>query len=672
MCKSTKQNRAADSRSATSEVMPNAGSSTPPPAPNAFQGKPERVPQIAYIRERAGDGFLTSAKRYYEFFGVNVHVADSIMQIVEHLGQQSGVQQKIAIVSHAHPRGMIIPFFTNGVRGTNKEIFTAFAESDLRGLELLCPFATSGNHLHDWGSEMSGLLTTLRARPNGPARLTPFSLQTSNQPNGNLLKFFKYCFDIVYLRDPGRVKRNATSGALNGTQRTTLENFVGAILNALKPLVRTDWSATDQQVNDLRALLTGLSAADMNLGSANSHLGLDNDSMNDFPTLQVIPAAMPNFRTQLNAARQKLDSSSWVDVRGCRAGEDAEYVEALGTFFGRPGQVPKVSAPRHFQSYPEIAFERPATRANITSLLGSAHWGHSAVQFKEKFSVWADLIRVRPLHTDFWHTLFTGRAARFAGLGWRSEIPALFIQTPGLAQLTPMNFTQVIGKLKDYFNVPNGSVPNAGALSGMATLVSALPGHNQSLLAAVPDSTAPAQLTSLFNQLKVVNDALSQSVVPATAPPLTAALIRTYQTGLNDFLDTGPLATVKTFMTAADTSLQTGDGLYYYLIFAGLPIYVFGKPQLNKNGLVVLNEHRAEAFQSWFKCLWADPLPSSGDYLSANIATLAHRQVACLVGEDRSSIVSICPLPRYMNCMRKRPLPSGEDESACGDFTGPF
>ncbi|HOY05858.1 MAG TPA: hypothetical protein PLO67_10680 [Saprospiraceae bacterium] len=673
MCKSTKQNRAADSRTAAAGVLPASGGGDPAPAPNAFQGKPERVPQIAYVRERAEDGFLGSAKRYYQFFGINVHEVNSIVEILQHLSQQSAMQ-KVVVVSHAHPRGMIIPFFTNGVTGTNKEIFTAFAESDLRGLELLSPFPTGVNHLFNWDSILVRLMTAVRARPNATARLTPFSLQTSGRPNGNLLQYFKYCFDIVYLRDPGRVKRNPSQrDGLTSGQRTTLANFVGAILDALKPLVRADWSATDQQILDLKTLITGMTYDDLpGVGDFHPHLGLDDDSMNDFPTLLAIPAAMPTFRTNLDNARQKLDSSSWVDVRGCRVGQDEEYLEALRTFFGRTGQEPKISAPRHFQNYPEIDRERPGTRANIGALITGGHWGHNETAFKEKFSVWADLLRVRPLHVDFWNTLLTGRTARFAGLQWRSEIPALFIPTPGLADLNPMNFTEIIGKLKDFFNVPNASVPSAGVLSGMATLAAALPGHNASLLATVSDSATPAQLNTLFTQLQSVNTALSASVVPAAAPPLNPGVIRGYQTGLNDHLDTGPLAALKTFMTAAATSLETGDGLCYYLLFAGLPVYVFGKPQLSKNGLIVLDAYKGPAFQSWFKCLWADPLPASGAYLTANINTQAHRQVAGLVGDDRTSLVSICPLPRYMNCMRKRPMPSGEDESACGDFTGPF
>ena len=670
------------------EVLPNAGGGgpggggpggggVPTPAANAFLGKPERVPEIAYIRERPGDGFLTSAKDYYEFFGITVEPVDSIVEILQHLGTLPGTKERVLIVSHAHPRGMIIPFFTNGVKGTNKDIFNAFAESDLRGLKLLSPFETSTNHLFNWDSIMGQLLSMLRGLPNASTVLTPFNLQTSGSPSGDLRDFFKFCFDIVYLRNPGRVRRNPSQAAgLTASQRTILENFVGAILNALKPGIITSLGVNDAQVQAVRTLITGVTYADLpGVGDFHPHLGLDNDNMNDFPTLQAAVTAVQGgaFRSQLNAARQKLTASSLLDVRGCRAGEDPEYVEALRVFFGRPGQLPSVTAPRHFQSYPQLAFQPPNNRGAIQSWLGATRWGHSTTVLREKFTVWAELIRVKPLHVDFWSNLFGGPAARFAGLQWRTEIPALFIPTPGLSELTPLTFNQIIGKIKDYFNVPNASVPSASTLSGMAALVGNLPTYNTSLLAEVPDSAGAPQLQTLYTQLRQINNDLAQSVVPATAPtPLTPAVIRQYQTGLNTFLDNTPLAPVKAFMTAAKTSLETGDGLYYYLLFAGLPVYVFGKPELSKNGIVVLDGHRAVALQSWYKCLWADALPGTGTYTGANISQTAARHAPSMVGEDRTSLTSICPLPRYMNCIRKRPMPPGEDESACGDLTGPF
>lgn len=676
MCKKT-TNRAPSLEDAR-RILPNTSSggsgSGGAPAPNAFLGSPERTPQIVFIRERTGDGFLTSARTYYELFGMDVRMVDSVAEIVSLLAQPGSIYERIAIINHAHPRGMIIPFFTNGVRGTNKEIFREFAKSDLDGLKLLSPFEVPLNHLFGWDSIMSHLMGLLRSR--SAASLQPFGLHASGSPSGDLRELFKFCFDIVYLRDPQRVKRNPSqTNGLTAAQRTILERFVVEILNQIKPRLVSSLSVTSSQVDGLRSAITALTYADMtgvaSLGNFHPDLGLTDDSMNDFPTLEaVVTAIQGGFRTQLLAARQRINASTLIDIRGCRAGEHEDYLEAIREFFGTGDRKPTVTAPRWFQAFPKVAFQPPATRANIASWIGAARWGHTSAQLKEAFRNWAELIRVRPLHVDFWRTLLRGEAVRFGALDWRTQIPALFIATPGLAELNGLSFSQVIGKLKDYFNVPNAAVPNASTLTSLAPVTNNLSAWSAALLTPASDSATSTQRGTLFQNLQQINTALSQSFVPATSPnapdPPTGAQLRGYQTALAGFLENTRLAPIKNFMTAAADSLETGDGLYFYLLFAGLPVFVHGTPELNKNGLVVLHGHRTVALQSWYKCLWKDPLPTTGPYTSATIENINHRQVAGLVGEDRTSYLSICPMPRYMHCIRKRPLPTGEDESLCG------
>lgn len=667
MCKTTKGTQTAASPDAV-RTATRTGRAQPEPA-NAFRGQRERVPEVAFIRERRGDGFLMSAEDYYRLFGIHVALVDSIEQVVRQIANSTVVFQRLLLVSHAHPRGMIIPFFTNGVRGTNREIFREFAKSDLDGLKLLSPFEASSQHLFNWNTVISSLMALIR-RANAAA-LQPFGFQASGNPTtDDLLEFVQFAFDIVYLRDPGRVKRNSSSGGLREGQRTILENFVGEILNQMKPGLARSHGVTAAQVQTLRTTITGLTYSQLTVADAHPDLGLGDNSMNDFPTLQAAVAAINNeFRTKLTDARSKINASTLIDIRGCRAGERPDYVEAIREFFGTGAQKPTVTAPRWFQAYPEIGFDQPVTRANIATRIGGSLWGHTSAELKTKFGDWAELIRVRPLHVDFWLALLRGQTIRFGSLAWRTEIPALFIPGPGLTALNGLDFAQAIGKLKDYFNVPNAQVPTTAVLTGLATVTNSLATWRPQLLTPAPDSMPGGQRTTLFGQLQRINTTLSQSLVPATSPsapnPPTAAQLRGYQTALVGHLENTRLTPIKTFMTAAADSLERGDGLYFYLLFAGLPVFVHGTPQLSKNGLVVLHAHRAAALQSWYKCLWKDPLPATGPYRSATIDTRNHRQVTALVGEDRTSYLSICPMPRYMHCIRKRPMPPDEDESLC-------
>ncbi|MFC5412208.1 hypothetical protein ACFPMF_22980 [Larkinella bovis] len=678
MCTTTRRNQTPAKKEVIG-ILPNqatGGGQPAPLPPNAFLGKPERVPDIVFIRERKEDGFLDSAKDYYTLFGIPVQRVDSVVEIVTALSEATQPYQRIGIVSHAHPRGMIIPFFTGGVRGTNKEIFREFAKSDLAGLKLLSPFETPVNHLFNWESVM-GQLTKL-IRDTKADVLEPFGLKTSGVFEGDLREYVKFCFDIVYLRDPGRVRRNASStSGISKTDRQTLEAFVGEILDQTRPLVVKAKNVTDTQVEAVRTLITGITynrlTSNVNMPDVHPNLGLDTDNMNDFPTLKAAVKAVKDgvFRAQLTAARTHIKTATLIDVRGCRAGEDADYVEAIREFLGSGEQKPTVTAPRWFQAYPKIAFRNPTNQSQVkTTLDHASQWGYTPTQRKAAFTTWAELIRVKPLHLDFWLKLLKGKATALATLAWRSQIPALFIATPGLTALNSQNFNQVIGSLKDFFAVPTAAVPKASVLTALQPITSNLPTWGPKLLTLVAAGASATQRTTLFQQLQQINDALSQSFVPTTSPhapdPPTVAELQGYQTALLTFLEDTKLTPIKTFLTAAATSLETGDGLHYYMLFAGLPVFVHGTPELTKNGLVVLDRHKGPALQAWYQCLWKDALPASGPYKTATIGTKAHRQVTGLVGEDRASYLSICPIPSYMNCIRKRPLPPDEDENLCG------
>jgi hypothetical protein len=677
MCKSTKGTQAA-AGAGVRGVKPNQGSGgnnpAPPTPPNAFGGRPERVPQISFIRERAGDGFLDSAKDYYTRFGINVQLVDSVAEIVTALSTANQVFKCIGIVSHAHPRGMLIPFFTNGVKGTNKDIFREFAKSDLDGLKLLCPFESGINHLFNWESKMAQLLTLIRS--TNAASLQPFGLQTNGILEGDLREYVKYCFDIVYLRNPGRVLRNpSNTDGLSAGQRNILENFVKEILNQIRPKIMAAKSVTTPQVDAVMNVVLGYSYNQVitatGIGDFHPHLGLDNDNMNDFPTLSAATTAVHNgFHEKLVTARTHINASTFIDIRGCRAGQDEDYLEAIREFFGTGEQKPTVSAPRWFQGYPKIGFKTLNTQAQVKSALNHAsEWGYTPTQRKATFTTWAELIKVKPLHFDFWLSLLKGKATTFASLSWREQIPPLFIATPGVAALNGKDFGQVVGSLKDFFAVPTTSIISPSAITALQPITSNLPTWNPQLTTPLAaDATSP-QRTTIFQNLQTINSALAQSFVPATSPnapePPTAGQLQGFQTTLLNFLENTKLTAVKTFMTAAAESLETGDGIHFYMLFAGLPVFVNGIPELGKNGLFVLDAHKVAAFQEWYKCLWKDPLPASGAYKTATIGTLSNRQVAALVGEDRTSLLSICPIPKYMSCIRTRPLQPGDDESLC-------
>jgi hypothetical protein len=658
-----------------STIQPNqpSGQHVPAPAPNEFLGKQERVPQLVYVANFKSDGFLGPAKEFYEFFGIEVKLVKSVHEIVVDLTKRQGVFERLAIVSHAHPRGMLLPMFSGATVGTDKEFFKSLATSDYDGMITMTPFSAQTAHLFDWSTRIDKVMKVARAK--NAAVLQPFGLdKTGTPPAGDMSEFFFHCMDVVYLKGPPEVTVKGT--ALAAGQRKTLFTFIDGVLDELSK--RLDGKTvngkkiTTDQLKALRASLTAIPFDDLQIMNATFDLDLTNESMNYFPSLvALVKAVKGGFRQQLEEARTHLKATTRVDMRGCRVGEDPEYLEALGAFLGQKGSEPTVTGPQIFQAYPEFFFDTLKDRRDVRIWLSRPERQHSPEQLRENITKWAELIRVRPLHTDFWTGVLEGHAVRLIALV-EKDIPKLFIPAPGLAQITDPDVPKRIAALANFFNVPTAAVPSAAALTAVNDKAPAIRTASAALLAEAKDGLAPDRVKELYEKLRDISKAEKQTIVPETPPtPLRAADIRGYQTKLLDYFDATPLAAVKKFMTAAAKNLKDEDGLYYYMFFAGLPVFVFGRPERGKNSVVVFTPHEKVLQQSWYQCLWKDPLPQTGNYKTAAIAEKLAHTMPTLFNEDHKSVESVLPLPRYGLCMRIRPRPAGEVDGDCGNISNP-
>jgi hypothetical protein len=83
------------------------------------------------------------------------------------------------------------------------------------------------------------------------------------------------------------------------------------------------------------------------------------------------------FLADLGLVRQRLSASSWIDIRGCRVGQNLDYLRAVSEFFGRAGNRPHVSGPEWFQSFPTLGY-RPLRDSQIPGL-ASQRWVRRAL-----------------------------------------------------------------------------------------------------------------------------------------------------------------------------------------------------------------------------------------------------------------------------------------------------
>ncbi len=170
MGRTTRRTQSA-SHKPVSSIQPNqaAGKRAQAPPANAFQGRPERVPQLVYVADFKSDGFLGQASEYYAFFGLEVKKVKSIHEMVIDLGNRKDVFERLCLVSHAHPLGMFLPMFTGAAKGTNKDVFRELAKSDLDGLLTMSPFSSHRKHLQPWDTSprIDKAMTAARARNRG-------------------------------------------------------------------------------------------------------------------------------------------------------------------------------------------------------------------------------------------------------------------------------------------------------------------------------------------------------------------------------------------------------------------------------------------------------------------------------------------------------------------------
>ena len=74
------------------------------------------------------------------------------------------------------------------------------------------------------------------------------------------------------------------------------------------------------------------------------------------------------FRERLNLARQRLDRNSTVDIRGCHAGSDPNYLRAVAALLGNGTSTPHVSGPDRFQGFPRLRSISLRTGTEVAAL----------------------------------------------------------------------------------------------------------------------------------------------------------------------------------------------------------------------------------------------------------------------------------------------------------------
>ncbi|MFN4091039.1 MAG: DUF4157 domain-containing protein [Alphaproteobacteria bacterium] len=316
--------------------------------PHLF-GEPQHVPETTYIagQNPRNDGFLQDATAYHQAWGLRPRIVNSVEEIVDHLRGGRGKVGRIRIITHASTNNLYTALFRGGSPGILEPVLSGFAASDQAGLEALY-----GGGLLD-AATYTGILNDLRT--NNPAVLRPFGLDAANStPSGAVRRLIERSADLL-MHSAGRMDpaapadEQATTTRQRGTIQATLRTILAGLRQAVQQPAPAGAGVTAQQAQDLQDAVTASTAFTFTLGVQPAAFA---------GALSIANTAIGRgFRAHLDGARARFDSSSWIDIRGCRVGGNLTYLQAVSNFFGAGADKPHVSAPDWWQSFPTVGYQ---------------------------------------------------------------------------------------------------------------------------------------------------------------------------------------------------------------------------------------------------------------------------------------------------------------------------
>ncbi|MCS6844542.1 MAG: hypothetical protein NZ528_09550 [Caldilineales bacterium] len=429
---------------------------------------------------------------------------------------------------------------------------------------------------------------------------------------------------------------------------------------------------TAQHVQALLSAIAGLTLSD--LGWANASITLPAETLQDLSAAST--AIGGGLRGKLTAVKARFNSRSTIDIRGCRVGQNPDYLRGVQCFFGRSGDLPTVTAPEWFQSFPSFGFQALADEAAIDSTassgfsMGTDTLTGSDVQ--TAIQAWSDLSGAGT-QLAFWTRLFAAGSEAFVAMDWRSSLPALQMESR-LGDLSTASFAQVLQRLADVFEVPASARPNAAQIRALqqkqplAQRLVQAEGRLQALQSqATPDQTdlqaLQQELAALRQQVTPATAGAATSLVPSpsaptagppAAPPsgtsVTTAQLQQELQSLQQALRT-QLAPVDPFIQAVSAKLSHSNAALRFYLNLGWVLPVQSATSPESIYLLVMHAHRNQAIRRWAAVQWTGNIPRAAAALSGAISDVATRRYAALSSSHGGPGLQVvfAPTPAYMS-----------------------
>jgi hypothetical protein len=619
---------------------PAAGGRTTTPA---TVGIPEKLPSLTFIAHHDTEagfgagalGFLRKAELYHDSYALNPQIVRSFEELISLLSAASTPISRLRIVTHfGAPSGtttltgvglMFLPFFTGQTRNdgsnnvnnqTHAEHFK-FAVNDNEGIKGMFELNYFPSFAPDFLSGMTmNTHTDSVQRPyyqaifrflqaNHHASLAPFGLDQSGSPSPAVLTIMKWAANLFVINNGHiQVQANFPSSVAAADiplpVKTAFTNFVN---EKLASLATATGPTTLANINALAAAF-----------GSQTFTTLDANSFFDTRIYFLSSVYLDNhnaFRTQLATVKNRLNNS-FVDIRGCRIGQDGNFMRAVRAFFGNAGSEPVISGPEWYQQM--------GTIGNFTNSAESGMDGYfnngipttplTGADVQREYSAWAGRIGINS-QISFWINLFNGNAFDFIALTWRNLLPPIGMDSARLTALATQNYADAIGTIKSIFHIDQTAAPTAAdcttfqtaSFPSIATLVGI-----QTAVTPLTDASPQPDLQTQLNALTTLSTTLS-APLPAAPAPITKAHLVACIDLLKLRLVT--LSGITPLITSIKTRLTDPKAGFRYMLDIGLPIILQPASREGDTRLLYYPDLQTNALKAFKKIQFEAPLPAA-------------------------------------------------------------
>lgn len=328
----------------------------------------QRAEKGTYVGTDGPTEYLDAGEHFYKTWGhKNVRRVSTMNEVLDDLDTATGTLDTFRIVSHGTSGGMwmgITPamkadrFDQTATEYTTPERF----RKELAKLEVLND-STFRSVMSNIKKEKAILanLKTLGADGAIPAADTPLGI------------VLRAVIDDYYVRNVEVEPDKPGAKPPPIKNRAILDTFNKSRIDTYRPLAvaaapAADRPAFEKALTDFIADVPAAIAARFNFAKlaesdAKSFADPFTETKGTKKQLkgeiakQVEEGAEGPYLKRLKSVKSKIDSKTYVEIRGCNIGNNPALLESLRGYFGRPGQLPKISAPDLYQYYFRLSYQ---------------------------------------------------------------------------------------------------------------------------------------------------------------------------------------------------------------------------------------------------------------------------------------------------------------------------